>query len=419
MSKFLDLEGLGYYTTLVKDRYDPQIEEIKNNISSVTKDIYLADVYDSNELIEGKIIDYRDGSETSSQYTSQYACTDYIPISQGDIINLAFVRGSNLCGGAVYDSNKQYIKTIWGTNNWQRPNIDLNAPFNFVANGEIAYLRYNVQSNSSFPRNKQYIKVIKAPILSELTKELNVITVGDNGIFTTLKSCCDYIKDNNIIGAKVYVQAGTYDLVTEFGTDYLDNITSDANIGYGLYIGNNTHFVFAENAKVKFIYDGANSKAAEHFSPFNVYGSCILENTNVEVTNARYCVHEDVPTTSIYPDEYTVKYINCVMRHNGATVSTGSHTGYACIGAGVNKNSLSIIDGGIYSGSWTADISYHNYTGSAPSRLIVRNVYMTTGLRLQDFGSNTVDTEITGCYMPTLTGTYTNFNVKSWNNVNS
>ena len=33
MSKFLDLEGLGYYTTLVKGRYDTQIEEIKNNIS--------------------------------------------------------------------------------------------------------------------------------------------------------------------------------------------------------------------------------------------------------------------------------------------------------------------------------------------------------------------------------------------------
>ena len=33
MSKFLDLEGLGYYTGLVKGRYDPQIEEIKNNIS--------------------------------------------------------------------------------------------------------------------------------------------------------------------------------------------------------------------------------------------------------------------------------------------------------------------------------------------------------------------------------------------------
>ena len=32
MSKFLDLEGLGYYTTLVKGRYDTQIEEIKNNI---------------------------------------------------------------------------------------------------------------------------------------------------------------------------------------------------------------------------------------------------------------------------------------------------------------------------------------------------------------------------------------------------
>lgn len=32
MSKFLDLEGLGYYTGLVKGRYDPQIEEIKTNI---------------------------------------------------------------------------------------------------------------------------------------------------------------------------------------------------------------------------------------------------------------------------------------------------------------------------------------------------------------------------------------------------
>ena len=44
MSKFLDLEGLGYYTTLVKDRYDTQIEDIKSDISSFHK-VIGTDVY--------------------------------------------------------------------------------------------------------------------------------------------------------------------------------------------------------------------------------------------------------------------------------------------------------------------------------------------------------------------------------------
>lgn len=35
MSKFLDLDGLGYYTTLVKDRYDPEITLLRTFMAYV------------------------------------------------------------------------------------------------------------------------------------------------------------------------------------------------------------------------------------------------------------------------------------------------------------------------------------------------------------------------------------------------
>lgn len=396
-----------------------QIDTNKNNILSIQNDLYFTNVLPNTNIIEDKIINYANGEEMSNQYTTGNACTDYIPVSAGDIVKLAYVRGKDLCGGAVYDSDKNFIKAIWGTDSWNQPTINTKNEFTFAVNGDIAYLRYTINKDNVYPKNKQYVKIIKAPILEEFVKNTNFITVGKNGIFTTLKSCCDYIKNNNIYGSTVLVQPSVYNLVTEFGNDYLNNITSDDNIGYGLYVGNDTHFIFTEGALVTFIYDGTNPKAAEHFAPFNIYGSCTLENLNVEVTNARYCIHEDVPTTSTEPYFYVVKYINCSMKHNGATVSTGTHSGYACIGAGTNKNTVSIIDGGIYNGNWTADISYHNYNGSAPSKVILNNVYMEHGLRLYDYGNSNVDVTISNCHMPSLTGTYTKFNITSWNNISS
>lgn len=382
-----------------------------------------ADIFNADSLKENTIIDHATGAEQTSQYTSGYAVTDYIPVAFGDVIDLAYVRGANLCGGALYDSEKNFIKAIWGTDDFSRPSADFKAPFSFVVDSEnIAYMRYNVVTNSLLLRDKQYIYKGNSAEYKNAVRKIvansSAIHVGTSGDFTTLKDCTEHIVRNKIVGATVYVDPGTYDLVAEYGRDYLDSIQSDRNKGFGLHVGNNTHFIFSAGSKVIFDYNGNNSDCAEYFSPFNIIGSCILENADIEVRNARYCVHEDLPTSAdSIPDSYAIKYINCKMKHNGATIPTGSHAAYTCIGAGTNKNSVSVIDGGKYEGSWTADISYHNYSGSAPSKVVLKNVWMIKGLRLADMSTSPVMVEVSGCYMPDgIIGTHTKFDVTSWNN---
>lgn len=121
----------------------------------------------------------------------------------------------------------------------------------------------------------------------------------------------------------------TFDLTNKFGEDYLLSLNVIGNPYIGLMIGHNTHFIFSSAAKVTFNYTGSNENVTEHFSAFNIIGSCILENCTIEVNNARYCIHEDTPASGTTITNYTVKYINCFMEHKGNTF--GSYRGTVAI----------------------------------------------------------------------------------------
>lgn len=404
-----------------------QIGELKDDLDEYNK---VTNAIETTAITKGYIIDYVDGSVTSNQYTEEYAITDFIEINKHDRVYLAFVRGFNLCGGALYDSNKNYIKTIWGTDDWRQPSTDINKPFSFVVDSDdIKYIRYNIVEPYLLSMDKQYLKIQKLydvkGFVDDVIKNngspvfyVSNTRTGSN-VFTKLKDCTEYISNNNIQNATVYVDAETFDLVNEYGQEYLDSIQSTTNIGIGLHVGNNTHFIFSEGSKVVFNYTGTNEDCAEYFSPFNITGSVILENANIEVSNARYCVHEDLPTSAdAIPDYSTVKYINCVMEHKGDTIPSGSHSGYACIGGGTNKNTLSIIKGGKYKSVWLAPITYHNYGGDYPSKIVLENVWLDKAFRLADFKTSEVEVQITGCYIPNgIIGAHTYFTITEWNNV--
>ena len=65
----------------------------------------------------------------------------------------------------------------------------------------------------------------------------------------------------------VYVDAETFDLVEEFGEEYLDSYSGTELIG--IYLKNRVHVIFANGSKVLFNYKGSNTKVHELFSPFN------------------------------------------------------------------------------------------------------------------------------------------------------
>lgn len=401
-----------------------QLTDLLNNEKFEKYMLNYENVLPSTTLTNNSIIDYATGNVVSSQYTTNYQVTDYIPINYLDIVGLGFVRGANLCGGALYDSEKHFVRTIWGTDDWSQPSQDSNTNFYFINTFEnVAYLRYNIVVDSLYPKANNYVYV-GSNILNKtqlLGNQIFYVGANRNGTntFKTLKECSEYILNNNIFNSTVYVDSGIYDLISEYTQEYLDSIVQTQNKYLGLLIGNNTHYIFNENAKIKFLYNGNNTATANYFSPLNIYGSCIIENANIECTNARYCVHEDVGAYSgVKPNQMIVKYKNCVMKHNGATVSTGDHSGYACIGGGCSNNSLSIIEGGIYHGAWNdGDISYHNYFGTDDSRIVIKNAWIYRTIRLATFQNSIVNCEISGNRLNSLF-TYNNayFKVTEWNN---
>ena len=389
-------------------------ENLENNISILAEGRF-ANLFDISDLsADGYILNYTDGQLITNQYTSGWNVTDFIPCGKNDHVFVAKTNGTELCACCLYDADKSFVGSLFASSA---------TAFDFyITNPNVKYLRYNVAPEVSFTRTNQYIYIQSD---SQYTNLNPTYFVGSarNGIseFSTLKSCCDYIKDNDIYDAEVYVDAETFDLASEFGTDYLDNLPASDNDLVGLMVGNNTHFIFAEGAKVVFNYSGTNVNVAEHFSCFNTYGDYVLENADIEITNGRYCVHDDCQTAN---DNLTVKFINCKMKHNGNNI--GTYNGTVCIGGGCVNNSLHIVDGGEFTCGtqfpWA--ISYHNYNysrwGVGDSKVIICNAWINNGVRCGDYGDSIVDMVVNGCYIPNgiQNSTSQYFDLKEWNNAN-
>ena len=410
-------------TELVNERVDSfgithATASARHSFTEKLNSKYCVNHFDENTLTSGFIYNGNISASADWKYTG------HIPVEKHDHIYVALTNGKNLPTVSLFDANDNYIRQIYSST----VSADKVAYDFYVTDDNVAYAIYNVIPTVYLPYSKQYIIVDKAGYLRDNLQELNVASenetyyVGANRVglntFTTIKSCTEYIADNDVFNATVYVDSGTYDLETEYGLTYLNAIVSETNVGFGPHVGNNTHYIFSEGAKVVFDYSGPNEDCAEFFSAFNITGSVILENADIEVSNCRYCVHEDLPSVvDTLPDQYTVKYIDCIMEHKGNTI--GSYTGTLCIGGGTNKNSLSVVDGGRYtcSNQYPHAISYHNYYGSFTSRLIFKNVWVNNDIRLANFGTNPVDVTISGCRFPNTYTPGSYFTVKEWGTV--
>lgn len=122
----------------------------------------------------------------------------------------------------------------------------------------------------------------------------NIFTVDQNGNgdFVTIKSAVEI--GCSLANSTVYVNAGTYDLVAEFGESFLDGLT-DADGYYGMMLYNNIHLIFSPDADVFFDYDGANTWVIQNFSPFNTGNNkgFTIEGLVINAGNCRYIVHDD------------------------------------------------------------------------------------------------------------------------------
>lgn len=228
----------------------------------------------------------------------------------------------------------------------------------------------------------------------------------------------------------VYVGDGTWDVLTELGSDYLNAIDSSDKTTWGLNLNNGIHLIFSSNSKVTANYTGTLANVKTYFSVFNSGdGGFALENCIIESSNIRYCVHDDPGIDTPYRN----KYINCRMYHDnsGNTVFGG----WQCIGGGFGKSGAIEIIGCYFDGrnqynNTGGIVSYHNYSvANSKSRLTIRDCYFASAftIRLSWFGTSTEISTLYACGNSLGAGivhraenesaTVENTSVIEWNNV--
>lgn len=228
-----------------------------------------------------------------------------------------------------------------------------------------------------------------------LTSGVHTFYCGSARKYKTLKSVIE--EATKYMDSIVHVDAETFDLVEEFGQEYLDSYSGTSMIG--LFLKNRVHVIFANGSKVVFDYQGTNTKVHSCFSPFNSgeYGFT-LENAWIESKNCRYSVHDERGHSS---DAYHNRYLRCTMLHDSSNCSWGAHQ---AIGGGLGQFGDILIEDGYYKSVGAVDnISYHNTTktgqSNAKSKVVVRGAYLDGTTLCANYGTSTEVSQmfVSGC----------------------
>lgn len=277
-----------------------------------------------------------------------------------------------------------------------------------------------------------YNELEKNPILYQFAKNTTQrkyqVKKGGGGDYSSLLECV--LEATKYMDSKIYVDAGEYDLISEFedhyGADFFANYT--ASSVKGIILKNRVHIVFSTKAKVVCNYLGENDVVMQEFSPFNAgqYGFT-LENLNLSAYHCRYCVHDERGTST---DAYCNIYINCNMYLDNRNSSWKPNQ---CIGGGLGVNgTIRILDSIFESedtGVTAGIVSYHNSAGAnAQSTVEFVNCYCKGigTFRLSWYGTSTLITRamVCGCSLGSAIinsseagANNNNTEIIEWNNV--
>lgn len=161
-----------------------------------------------------------------------------------------------------------------------------------------------------------------------------------SGDFSSITEAVNFVNNNNIMDATIYVGDGTWDLISELGNEYVENVGPSKR---GLYLKNRVHLICSSKCLITCKYQGTNEKTIEWLSAFNMgkYGASI-ENAHIESDNVRYTIHDEYGYEG--SEFYKNQYINCYFKHtNGKYVN--------CIGGGLGINGEIEIRGCFFEGN--------------------------------------------------------------------
>lgn len=238
-------------------------------------------------------------------------------------------------------------------------NMKPNSTIEVVISDSAPYIRfYSSKAGMIYLTKKNTIVERIQTDVNKLKEQKTFICAKDgSGDFAKIVDAVNYINDNSVMDATLYIRDGIWDICSEYGTE-IETMNSKKR---GLYLKNRIHIICSSRAVITGKYTGTNDTVREWFSVFNAgENGFILENAKIETDNVRYCVHDERDADS---DSYKNQYINCDMTHtNGFYVQ--------CIGGGLGLNGHIIIDGCKFKGKVfdsrdTPLVSYHNSADGA------------------------------------------------------
>lgn len=287
------------------------------------------------------------GNGTVVSNMTGYYLSDFIPIFNRNMHFYGnFFEPAAYTTFVLYDSNQSPVYIAHGKEH-----------INLETYPTAAYFRYGSNMNDLLT------------YIGQGTKNLS-FNIGSNQFYTTLKAgIANAIKFQN---SKVLVDAGEYNLATEFASEI-----SAASGSSGIYLTNNVYVTFSAGSYVKALFPSSNDYISEYFQPFRGY-NFTLDGLNIESSNCRYCVHDEQSSADYM---YHNTYKNCIMKHT-ANTSSGITNAYAqCIGGGLGKHGYIEIIGGIYTSvgdtTNTPAISYHNGgLNGCDNRVFISGVYL-------------------------------------------
>ena len=169
----------GQYNTL-KTLIDSNYTNISYSALGAVASIDAVDVLKSTTLANDYAIG-RDGSETTSQYTTGYAATDYIEITPP--LYIAWCAGSTRSSSspppvALYDEDKNFLYALYSRTAWA-------ADTQLIADSRVKYIRANLYPNNVINRKDVYLMTYRANN-SSLNGALNALNMTDLLVNTSI-----------------------------------------------------------------------------------------------------------------------------------------------------------------------------------------------------------------------------------------
>ena len=423
-------------TVTIKDVLDSLQDQINDIVISIPSDYQqlINDVSDLKSALEDLITETIssddiiqgsydvNGNPTSN--STRIRTRGFTLVKKGSQVKF---KAGNVCTGLFYGA----FSTSYG---YLRDYGWYNGDYSFDVTEDTNYIFTFRKTDNSAITPAEYDATLE--IVKPLSLEIDSLIDSVNGIrvekdgsgdFTTLKEALEYaIKGESV---KVYVGAGTYDLIEEFGADYFAGISESGR--WGLKLGGRMHIIFASGSKVTCNYTGSNTFVKQYFSPFNCSNNTdgfTIENLTLECSNVRYCIHDEVNSQT---KPYKNVYKNCSL-----SIDNTSNTVWpirTCIGGGLGTSGEVIIEN-CYFESVGADssskdiVSYHNNgVSTGRNNVVITGCYFANAdsCRCSYYGTSTEKSKmiVSNCSLgraPQKTAeasaTVDNFDLITWNN---